>query len=61
MPLDYSALSKKPDPSSRTSSALEANQFANQFGSRGKPVRELVFSNYDVIACRSHSCNVANC
>ena len=36
------AVSKKPDPGSRTSSALEANQFANQFGSRGKPVREPV-------------------
>ena len=36
------ALSKKRDPGSRTSLALEANQLANQFGSRGKPVRETV-------------------
>ena len=36
-------ISKKLDPGSRTSSALEANQFANQFGSRGKPVREPVW------------------
>ena len=33
------AVSMKPDPGSRTSSAVEANQF----GSRGKPVREPVW------------------
>ena len=40
--LKLSALSKKPDLSSRTSPALYANQFTNQFGSRGEPVYEPV-------------------